>query len=198
MVRCHFEAFAWFTVGKQFDFDTRTFYTSLLKQLAPEETKKDIFKCYTTELIWRRIMEVQSSGRCLVVLDDVWLKEFFMCYSRDFPRGFGSKLLVTTQIQQVAERVRSDETYQMRHLNENESFELFVKRAFVSPYPDPELYGMKDIVKRCEGIPLIIDVLGRLLASKHTLYESKALLDATSFCLDISKQCGPEQLEREL
>ncbi|KAL0011834.1 hypothetical protein SO802_006942 [Lithocarpus litseifolius] len=99
--------------------------------------------------------------------------------SPGFPSGqlISSKILLTTRNREVALHIDpSGFLHEPGCLNEEQSWELFQKKAFQRQ--DPEFKISKDMenlgremVARCAGLPLAIIVLGGLLATKETLDE---------------------------
>ncbi|KDP32505.1 hypothetical protein JCGZ_14708 [Jatropha curcas] len=77
----------------------------------------------------------------------------------------GSRTIVTTRLRTVAYRIRSNLTYELRSLSEEESWSLFKQMAFKQgkvETQEHELVG-REIVAKCAGVPLAIRAIGRLL-----------------------------------
>ncbi|CAB4298541.1 unnamed protein product [Prunus armeniaca] len=111
--------------------------------------------------------------RYLLVLDDVWnedhgkwddLKDLLMGGAR------GSKILITTRSKKVANIADTAEPYNLRGLNDEQSWFLFKKMAFEEG-KEPESSTIKaigeEIARKCQGVPLAIRTIGRMLYSKH-------------------------------
>ncbi|CAB4268095.1 unnamed protein product [Prunus armeniaca] len=109
----------------------------------------------------------------LLVLDDVWnedhgkwddLKDLLMGGAR------GSKILITTRSKKVANIADRAEPYNLRGLNDEQSWFLFKKMAFEEG-KEPESSTIKaigeEIARKCQGVPLAIRTIGRMLYSKH-------------------------------
>ncbi|KAJ3679658.1 hypothetical protein LUZ60_017669 [Juncus effusus] len=111
-----------------------------------------------------------SNKRYLIVLDDVWSEDVFHYLNVGFPEvGNGSRVIITTRILNVA----PDPTgvFELPFLNKVESLELLLKNALQTPDPltncPKELRDVADkLANRCDGLPLAIVVLGRLLLNK--------------------------------
>ncbi|XP_030963428.1 putative disease resistance protein RGA4 [Quercus lobata] len=112
--------------------------------------------------------------RFLLVLDDVWnddsekwdkLKEILLAGAR------GSRILVTTREEKVAESSKTIETHRLTGLNDEDSWSLFKQKAFKKGQePKNSKYkeiGM-EIVSKCKGVPLAIKTIGSLLYSKKS------------------------------
>ncbi|KAJ3678481.1 hypothetical protein LUZ60_002284 [Juncus effusus] len=111
-----------------------------------------------------------SNKRYLIVLDDAWTDDVFDYLNVGFPDvGNGSRVIITTRFLNVA----TDPTrvFKLPFLNKEESLELLLKNALQTPNPltncPDELRDVaKKLAERCDGLPLAIVVLGRLLSKK--------------------------------
>ncbi|KAF7127606.1 hypothetical protein RHSIM_Rhsim11G0185800 [Rhododendron simsii] len=178
-VRHHFDCFAWAYISQQ--CKTREVLEEILiKLISPKSQKerKKIEKLKLDELA-ERLHRVQSDKKCLVILDDIWEGEVWDRLSPGFPNtktAVASKILLTTRKKEVAFYVDQQcFLHELRLLTEEESWELFQKKASLrgeesSLSTEMTVLG-KDMVKHCGGLPLAIVVLGGLLATKHTLGE---------------------------
>ncbi|XP_065635733.1 putative disease resistance protein RGA4 isoform X2 [Quercus suber] len=112
--------------------------------------------------------------RFLLVLDDVWnydlekwdkLKELLLAGAK------GSRILVTTREEKVAESSKTIETHHLMGLNDEDSWSLFKQKAFKKGQ-EPENSKFKEIgmeiISKCKGVPLAIKTIGSLLYSKKS------------------------------
>ncbi|KAM7510652.1 hypothetical protein LguiB_009527 [Lonicera macranthoides] len=111
--------------------------------------------------------------RYIIVLDDVWTNNLWMQINIALPDGKkGSRVILTTRKEDVAMYpfgVRSHVLHSQQ-LMEDQAWTLFCMKTF-SNEPEkacpPELEDIaRDMVKKCEGLPLAIVALGGLMASK--------------------------------
>ncbi|KAL3507735.1 hypothetical protein ACH5RR_033117 [Cinchona calisaya] len=167
-----FKAFAWFSVTQQ--YNTRSAFRDVLKQLLPEQRKDSVERMEERELVVE-LYKFQKETKCLVVLDDLWEIEDWKCLSPAFPFAeANSKILITTRNQKLAE---VEFPYALKFLNEDEGWELLQKRAFAKRYAkDSENYPKleatgREIVRKCGKLPLAISVLGGVLSQKNSLQE---------------------------
>ncbi|KAJ9166908.1 hypothetical protein P3X46_021597 [Hevea brasiliensis] len=179
-VRHHFEAFAWAYISQQ--CQPRDVWEGILFKLInpSKEQREEISSLRDDELV-KMLYQVQQEKKCLVILDDIWTVETWNNLRPAFPYRtgmFGSKLLLTTRIRDVA--LYPDPTcflHQPRYLNDEESWELFKRKAFLARnYPDFRIRAQmeelgREMIGKCTGLPLAIIVLGGLLATKTTIYE---------------------------
>ncbi|KAI8028295.1 putative disease resistance protein [Camellia lanceoleosa] len=148
----------------------------LIKLLSPSnEERKAIRELNHDELV-KKLHQVQTEKKCLVILDDIWKDADWDSLSPGFPHTteVGSKLLLTTRNEYVAKHVDQQcVLYKLRHLTEKESWELFEKTFFRRNEGftlNTKMIELgKAMVKHCGGVPLAIVVLGGLLATKYTL-----------------------------
>ncbi|XP_074333580.1 disease resistance protein RPP13-like isoform X2 [Apium graveolens] len=106
---------------------------------------------------------LQSRGRYLVLIDDIWDIKVWDQIKIAFPnQKNGSRIIITTRNKKVAE-MADDKCFvhQLRFLTEDESWELFCKRAKPTTQ-NMEKLG-KEMVGKCRGLPLAIVVLSGLL-----------------------------------
>ncbi|KAK7336556.1 hypothetical protein VNO77_17101 [Canavalia gladiata] len=126
--------------------------------------------------------QLQSRLRCKLsgqkfslVLDDIWnddrakwieLKKLIKV------GAMGSKVLVTTRSNWIASMMGTVPSYVLEGLSLEECLSLFVKWAFKEgeeeKYPNLVEIG-KEIVKKCQGVPLTVRTLGSSLFSKNEL-----------------------------
>ncbi|XP_061371186.1 putative disease resistance protein At1g50180 [Gastrolobium bilobum] len=181
-VRHHFESLAWAYISQH--CQARDVWEGILfKLIAPSKELREELVNMRDEELARMLYQVLVEKRCLVVLDDIWSADTWNNLSPAFPSGrslsvVDSKILLTTRNTDVA--LHMDPTcylHKPRCLNEDDSWELFQKKAFPKN-DDPgfeitvemEKLG-REMVGRCAGLPLAIIVLGGLLATKPTFYE---------------------------
>jgi hypothetical protein len=118
--------------------------------------------------------ETIGGKRYLLVLDDVWnensnkwsdLKNLLVGGLR------GSKVLVTTRNEKVADITRTASPYFLEGLSESNSWDLFKKMAFKDgeePKNSKLVEIGKEIVKKCARIPLAMRSIGSLLYFKNS------------------------------
>uniref|UniRef100_A0A2N9FAP2 Rx N-terminal domain-containing protein n=1 Tax=Fagus sylvatica TaxID=28930 RepID=A0A2N9FAP2_FAGSY len=110
----------------------------------------------------------------LLVLDDLWNEENeSWCNLKIFLTGGskGSKVMITTRSKLVAEISSTVSPYFLKGLSKNQSWDLLKRMAFKKGQ-DPidtnlEAIGM-DIIEKCQGVPLVIKAVGRVLYFKKT------------------------------
>ncbi|KAF5470335.1 hypothetical protein F2P56_010855 [Juglans regia] len=127
----------------------------------------DWWSHFGTEVYWKRYLLVLDNVR---INDSTkWLgnlKKGLIAHS-----ARGSKILVTTRSEVVAKIMRTVKPYYLRGLDEDDSWYLFKRMAFKNgqePNNKTIVNMGKEIVSKCEGVPLIIKTIGRLLYFKNS------------------------------
>ncbi|XP_019163189.1 PREDICTED: putative late blight resistance protein homolog R1A-10 [Ipomoea nil] len=174
-VTSHFDVVAWTTVSAQSDM--RQMLLQLLSIITQEVNV--IYKSNEelADLLRRRLM----GRRYLIVVDDLWSTGFWDEIQRCFPENSnGSRILVTTRLQQVAISTGGSHNYWLNlpFLNPDESWELFNQRIlnYGSLSLPMKLEGIwRYIVEYCKGLPLaIVIVAGLVQATNESLWESES------------------------
>ncbi|WOH02150.1 hypothetical protein DCAR_0521538 [Daucus carota subsp. sativus] len=149
---------AWVCVSE--DYSIENVLRKIIKCF--NEHEKDSLHNMEEEDLLRHLREVlQASGCYLVVIDDIWDLKVWEKIKNAFPHNEGCRVIITTRDKKVAEGV-DDQCFvhKLRFLSEDESWQLFCKRA--KPTQNLEEIG-KDMVGKCRGLPLAIVVLSGLL-----------------------------------
>ncbi|XP_058079914.1 putative disease resistance protein RGA3 [Magnolia sinica] len=160
----HFELRMWVCVSDDFSVSRVT------KDIIESATNS---KCdlQNMDQLQRRLRELVSEKKFLLVLDDVW-DEKPMNWDRlkQFLRGGtrGTKIIVTTRSEKVASIMGTIPSYHLPVLSDADCWSLFKQRAFVhgqQEHPNLIMHG-KEIVKKCGGVPLAAKTLGSLMRLK--------------------------------
>ncbi|KAL8106882.1 hypothetical protein AgCh_023611 [Apium graveolens] len=111
---------------------------------------------------------LQDRGRYLALIDDIWDIQVWDQIKISFPnQKNGSKIIITTRNKTIAKMV--DDKYfvhQLRFLNDDESWQLFCKKAEPTT-PNLKKLG-REMVGKCRGLPLAIVILSGLLLHNRT------------------------------
>ncbi|KAL1809903.1 hypothetical protein ACET3Z_026893 [Daucus carota] len=145
----------------------------LIKSFMGIEHEQELSKMDEHDLLHHLQKLLQDRGRYLIVIDDIWDTKVWELIIKAFPdQKNGSRIIITTRNKKVAEMI-DDKCFvhQLRFLTEEESWQLFCKRA--EPTQNLKKLG-KEMVGKCGGLPLVIVVLsGLLLHNKNYAYWSK-------------------------
>ncbi|GAU30086.1 hypothetical protein TSUD_392420 [Trifolium subterraneum] len=140
-----------------------------------------------------RVRQKLSGQKFLVVLDDVWnddrakwleLKDLIKVGAP------GSKIMVTTRSNLIASMMGDVSSYDLEGLSPKDCLSLFVKWAFKEgeekKYPNLVEIG-KEIVKKCQGVPLAVRTLGSSLFSNFDVSKWVFVRDSELWNLEQKK-----------
>jgi len=158
-VQQHFELKKWVCVSD--DFDVKGIAAKIIESQTNVEMDK-------LQLELRKKIE---GRRYLLVLDDNWNEDRdlwlqLMTLLKDGAEG--SKIIITARSEKVAKASGSSSIFNLKGLDEKQSWRLFSQFAFEN---DRELENEelvligKEIVKKCSGVPLAIRSIGSLMFS---------------------------------
>ncbi|CAL5064927.1 unnamed protein product [Urochloa decumbens] len=123
---------------------------------------------YTMQEITTKVHEILKRERCLIVLDGLWgtdddvhsLKQMFTSCSEETE----SVIMVTTHNEQIAQHMSTLPLYRLAPMLEGDyCSDIFVSALCGRNSLFPRY--RKEIISRCEGIPLVSDFLGSVLRS---------------------------------
>uniref|UniRef100_A0A0D9XZ88 Uncharacterized protein n=1 Tax=Leersia perrieri TaxID=77586 RepID=A0A0D9XZ88_9ORYZ len=159
-----FDKMLWACVSNVFD---QKHIIDIIIQSDSGESNKQL----TLEALQRKLHELLSEKRYLLVLDDIshdntndWEELINL-----LPSGrSGSMVLITTRLSKVASVLKTIEPYEVPKLPDEECMKVFVRYAFRGEKTkDTELLKIgESIVQKCDGLPLAARALGSLLSTK--------------------------------
>ncbi|KAM3704495.1 hypothetical protein ACB098_03G007900 [Castanea mollissima] len=182
-VKDHFDNRIWVCVSEP--FDQCTVAKAIIQALGGVDPN-------ITELqsLLEKICELIMEKKFFLILDDVWteddtkwvpFKEAFKCGSQ------GSRILVTTRKERVADKIGSVKIINLEVLSEEDCWLIFKKIAFFNKDPtlcqQLENLGRK-IAKKCKGLPLAAKTLGSLMRFKNSKEEWKSVLESSWWQLE--------------
>ncbi|WKA05988.1 hypothetical protein VitviT2T_023917 [Vitis vinifera] len=168
-VQQHFDCKAWVYVSQEFRareilLDIANHFMSL------SEKEKEMRESELGE----KLCEYLKEKKYLIVMDDVWSSEVWSRLRSHLPEAKdGSKVLITTRNKEIALQATSQAfIYELRLMNDDESWQLFLKKTFQGTSTPHTLSREleepgKKIVAKCKGLPLAVVVLGGLLSTKE-------------------------------
>ncbi|XP_022869656.1 putative late blight resistance protein homolog R1A-10 [Olea europaea var. sylvestris] len=161
----HFHICAWVTISQQYRI------TEILLSLLDEiGVLTDKIRKESDERLKELLYKSLKGRRYLIVMDDVWSTNAWNDVQMLFPDdNNGSRILLTTRLTHVADYATStNHRHLMNFLTEEESWKLFCQKVFGKANFPPELVNIgKKISKNCQGLPLLIVVIARLLAEEN-------------------------------
>ncbi|KAI9117798.1 hypothetical protein K1719_011213 [Acacia pycnantha] len=157
----------------------------LQKSLLSHLQIKDL-EIYDSYKGMRMIRSHLCEKKVLLVLDDIddisQLKD--LVESLDW-FGKGSRIIITTRDSHVLNSIRVERIYEMKTMKNDESLQIFSKKAFNKNHPEEKyLEYSKSVVQYAGGLPLALQALGSYLCGRS---EEAVWRDA----LDKLKQINP-------
>ncbi|XP_065638717.1 putative disease resistance protein RGA3 [Quercus suber] len=187
-VQAHFQKRMWICVSDP--FDQRKVAKAIIKEVDPE-----VGPLNDTELqtLLRNIHDLIKEKKFFLVLDDVWTEDsqkwepFKDALKNDV---HGSRILVTTRKNKVAEVMGSVLTINLEVLSDEYCWSIFNKIAFSND--QEQLRSLEDVGRKlaikCKGLPLAAKTLGSLMQNKGSIDQWNTILDSRLWELeDIEK-----------
>jgi disease resistance protein RPM1 len=168
-VKVEFDAAAWVTVSKSYQVE------DLVKKIAREFG----ISIDSSNMDMRRVVDVirnhLEGKRFILVLDDVWEQDLCINNIMEiFPTTCISRFVLTSRNFEVATLATGNCTIELEPLGENQSWKLFCKVAFRNNDDKrcpPELLELAEkFLQKCEGLPIAIACIGRVLSSRPPTY----------------------------
>ncbi|XP_020093085.1 disease resistance protein RPM1-like [Ananas comosus] len=178
----NFDCRAWISISQTFKIEDlrRKIITELFgdkKKIPINIATMDVIKLKET------LREFLEQKKYLIVLDDVWEpRAFYELQDSLVDNQKGSRIFITTRNAEVASLANKNYKLKLEPLSDPDAWKLFCKRAFWN-YENqecpPELEkSARDIVDKCEGLPLAIVSLGNLLSlGRNSETELKRVYD---------------------
>ncbi|KAK9213742.1 hypothetical protein WN944_005727 [Citrus x changshan-huyou] len=166
-VEDHFNLKAWTCVSD--DFDVSRLTKSILLSIASDQNVDN----HDLNKLQEELKKQLFGKKFLLVLDDVWNENYtdWVHLSLPFQAGAqGSKIVVTTRNEEVAKIMSLDQAYELKSLSTEDCLSVFAQHSLgttdFSSHKSLEDIG-KNIVIKCNGLPLAAKTLGGLLRGKR-------------------------------
>lgn len=194
-VKRNFECCAWVSVSQNNTPE------DLLRKLISEffDKKEDLMPKNLKSMEYRHLVEtlvkLLHKKRYVVVFDDVWNNNFWRQVSVALPDDKNrSRVIITTRNEDIAAYPYGPggtHVFRSTPLDDEYAWMLFCNKAF-SSQPDckcpPELEKIgRELVKKCEGLPLAVVALGGLMGSKDTELKWREVYDSLSWHISNNK-----------
>ena len=173
MVKEHFDCHAWIIASKS-KTKPETL-RSLLEHLGCSTEGSNIV------ILMHRLQNFLQPKRYVIVVDDLWVKDVWESIRLALPDGNNNRIIITTRRGDIANSCRDDDSidiHKVQPLSPQWAEQLFYKKAFSRNGRCPS--GLeevsKSILQKCDGLPLGIIEIGKLLWGKRqSTYEWKKL-----------------------
>jgi hypothetical protein len=176
-IKQKFDVQAWVCVSD--DFDVLKVTKTIVEEMRSE--------CNTNNfnILHQDLKEKLAGKKFLIVLDDVWTQDYdgWNSLIRPLQNGtMGSKILITTRIQEVAVMVQTFQSYHLRQLSDEDCWSVFANHACLSLEESSETVDLKkvgkEINRKCKGLPLAAQSLGGLLRHKRDIRDWNNILNS--------------------
>ncbi|KAJ4832291.1 hypothetical protein Tsubulata_928185 [Turnera subulata] len=179
IVKQHFECSAWITVSQTYSIED--LFKSFIQQFY--KAGNEAIPLDLATMSYRNLVEMLVNylerKRYMVVLDD-----------------HGCRVIITTRMEDVAAKsfeVGSN-IHHIKAMEESEARTLFCMKAF--PWNarscPPELEPLaKDVVEKCQGLPLAVVSLGGLFSTKHSELEWRTTINSLNWELSNNNMLQP-------
>ena len=167
-VERHFHCRVRITLSRSYSTGQRTAQKVLDHHIYPTSNSDQIVD-EAGVLDTTKLRSYLDQKRYLIVLNNVWSRQAFTQIVNSLPNeDTGSRVIITSRNSDVADQ--PDFTHKLDGLIEEEAKELFCVRAFPGrqdrSIPDNLKPVSEKILKKCDGLPLVIAAVGSLLSEK--------------------------------
>ncbi|KHN33208.1 Putative disease resistance RPP13-like protein 1 [Glycine soja] len=176
-----------------FDFDFKA-WVCVSQEFDVLKVTKTVIEAFTGEpcklndlnLLHLELMDKLRDKKFLIVLDDVWTEDYvdWRLLKKPFNRGIirRSKILLTTRSEKTASVVQTLQTYHLNQLSNEDCWSVFANHACLSTESNENTATLekigKEIVKKCNGLPLAAESLGGMLRRKHDIGDWNNILNS--------------------
>ncbi|KAL8128747.1 hypothetical protein V2J09_017902 [Rumex salicifolius] len=167
-IKTHFNCRAWVHVPDEFSTITQLLANLLQQVLKSQEGGGTL----SVDQLKSRVRDSLNDKTYLIVLDHVGNVELWNELKSAMPNlGTGdSKVIVITREVHVASSICKQEgcsSHELKQLCDQHSWELLIKKSCLEQETEQVEYGFRhDILKKCDGRPLDIVLLGGLFSTK--------------------------------
>ncbi|KAL2658556.1 hypothetical protein AAZV13_03G031100 [Glycine max] len=174
-----FDFKAWVCVSQEFDV------LKVTKTIIEAVTGKPC-NLNDLNLLHLELMDKLKDKKFLIVLDDVWTEDYvdWRLLKKPFNRGIirRSKILLTTRSEKTASVVQTVHTYHLNQLSNEDCWSVFANHACLYSELNESTTTLekigKEIVKKCNGLPLAAESLGGMLRRKHDIGDWNNILNS--------------------
>ncbi|GKV51305.1 hypothetical protein SLEP1_g57974 [Rubroshorea leprosula] len=196
-VMAHFNKKIWVCVSEVFDL-SKVAKAIIIGLAEPKKDSKQIDPdSAPLQNLLEEICKSIEGKKFFLVLDDVWTdgSESWESLNQAFKHAApGSRILVTTRKDTVADTMKSFRVFHLEQLSEDVCWKILCQEAFVGRGEEQcknfEDIG-KNIAKECSGLPLAAKTIGCMLRFKKTKEEWTIILNSEIWKLELEGIFAP-------
>lgn len=168
-VKEHFDCYMWISVSQKYEVD------DILKKIIKDAlvsmhgTPVDTESMVHPNLV-QKARKTLDGKKYLIIFDDVWRRDVCIYFRDTFVDNCnGSKIVITTRIEEVAASCGGRYVLKLKSLCEEEAWDLFCRRAFKYEErrcPEAVEKWARKIVSKCQGLPLALVAIGSLMSDR--------------------------------
>ncbi|CAL4994422.1 unnamed protein product [Urochloa decumbens] len=167
-VKEDFDIAAWVTVSKS--YKVADLLANIAREFGISVDARNMELIRLVEAIYNYL----KGKRYILILDDVWEKDSCISIMDVFPTNCMSRFILTSRNYEVALLANSNCRIKLEPLEENFSWKLFCNVTFRDDIDKRFPSELQDLpakfLQKCEGLPLAIACIGRLLSCKPPTY----------------------------
>uniref|UniRef100_A0ACD5UIQ5 Uncharacterized protein n=1 Tax=Avena sativa TaxID=4498 RepID=A0ACD5UIQ5_AVESA len=164
-VKVEFDAAAWITVSKSYSFE------DLLKKIARGFGIAVDVADMEMRSLGKAIHNYLRGKSYILILDDVWIADVWTEIRNIFPTDSIGRYVITSRNHEVSLLATGNGAIHLEPLQAHHSWLLFCREAFwnddVKECPLELRNLAQRFIKKCNGLPIAIACIGRLLSQKH-------------------------------
>ncbi|KAL2510029.1 putative late blight resistance protein-like protein R1A-6 [Forsythia ovata] len=145
-------------------------FLDILGQITITKLSNEIRELDEKNLV-KNICELLKEEKYLILIDDIWEKKVWDDLKIAFPNNKKqSRILLTSRIFNVSKHANpTADPHHLRLLDDKESWDLLKHKALPSMECPVELKTIgESIAKKCDGLPLAVDITGGILHDRGT------------------------------
>ncbi|XP_030511204.1 disease resistance protein RPM1 [Cannabis sativa] len=187
-VKRHFDCYAWITVSQS--YNTEKILRIMTSQLC-SEMDQPVKATGTIKEAIDHLRIYLKKKKYVIVFDDVWQRDFWGVIKHAFPinDNKGNRIIITTRNTSVSYSIKEspfDIVKELKPLCWDLSWELFCKWAYrfeLNRCCPEHLHNMScEIVRKCQGLPLVIVAIASLLSTKEKIeFEWQKVIDNLNY-----------------
>ena len=169
-IKSRFQCAFWIHVSA--DYMDVKLLKDLLRQIFPEDVEE--YDKMEKTMLESRLYESLLRKTYLIVMDDVCDGKVCQIFEKHLPDdNNGSKVLITTRNREVADAAdQATPPYELRFLNQEESWDLFLSKAIPKEEERSDCTGRlkelgEQMADKCRRLPLALVIIGGLLSQKQ-------------------------------